>query len=154
MWTKLTGLVPHWVLNAVIGGLAGALNLFLFLGSLDGGFSVTVAIAVAYLLTAATNCYLWIRLLFQNQLYTTKDLLMYATVAGLWGALDLGSTQILWTMSQSASMAKAGSFAMMLFFNFLSRKTHAAKYSPYGPVFWRKRERRRRRTESLGYSFT
>src|SRR6266446_6210503 len=94
-WTKLNALVPRYVINISLGGLGAGVNMVLFLGFLSGGLSLTESTTVAYILTAATNYYLWIRLLFDHKgrPYTRKEVLMYSLVGAVCGVLDLGTTQ-------------------------------------------------------------
>jgi dolichol-phosphate mannosyltransferase len=107
-----------------IGGAAAVANLTAFLALMAMGVSLTPSTALAFLVTAAANYFLCIALLFRHKARWSSptEILVYLAVVLLGGAIDLGTTRLLWTMGHPAWLSKAVASLVGFIFNFIGRR--------------------------------
>jgi glycosyltransferase involved in cell wall biosynthesis len=114
----------QFLVYLVIGGVAAAVNLLLFLALLGVEFGITAAALTAFVIAAAINYLLCIALLFRHRARwrSTIEVTIYALVVAGVAALDVGVTRALITLGISAAVAKALASVAGLSLNFLGRR--------------------------------
>lgn len=114
----------QFMVYTLIGGVAAVVNLLLFLGLLSGGASVEFSAPVSYVVAALVNYLLCILLIFRHraQWSTPMELLAYAFVVAVTGAVDLFITKGMLAVGSSPWFAKSTATVICLVLNFIGRK--------------------------------
>jgi len=114
----------QFLIYVFIGGVAALVNLVMFLAFMASGMSLSVSAPLAFAVAAAANYCLCIALLFRRKARWNSaiEVLVYASVVILAGALDLGITRILYTVGYPAGLSKAVASLVGLVFNFMGRR--------------------------------
>lgn len=107
-----------------IGGAAAGVNLLLFLALLTGGLSGREAAGLAFVVAAALNYYLCIRLLFRHRARWNSgtELLLYCAVVALVGTCDVAATVGLCALGSSPWLAKTTASLLGVVLNFAGRR--------------------------------
>jgi putative flippase GtrA len=120
-----TAPVPIQFLTYLIIGTASAIvNYALFVLMYAGGWSVTMAAPVAFILAACVNYYLSVKLLFRHtaRWNSAVELLMYSALVCLVALLDLGVTQGMISVGTNPGISKLTATAAGLIANFAGRR--------------------------------
>lgn len=114
----------QFLIYVFIGGASALVNLTIFLALMATGLSLTVSTTFAFVVAAAPNYFLCIALLFRHKARwnSATEILVYALVVIVSGALDLGMTRMLWTMGNPAWLSKSIASLVGLPFNFVGRR--------------------------------
>jgi len=123
------------VIYAFIGGAAAVVNLAAFLALTALGLPLATATVLAFVVAAVVNYLLCIAVLFRHRARwnTAGEILVYAGVVVVGGALDLGVTRLLWNAGHSAWASKALASLVGFIFNFLGRRYLVFSNSPARP---------------------
>ena len=118
-----------------IGGTAAIFNLLIFLFLYSNEFRVLYAAPTAFILAAALNYYLSIKLLFRHTVRWSfsTELIMMLTVVGFGALLDYSMTNFLININLTPQMAKITSTGCVLIYNFLMRRYVVFKEKSNGP---------------------
>ena len=120
-----TAPVPIQFLTYLIIGTASAIvNYALFVLMYAGGWSVTLAAPVAFILAACVNYYLSVKLLFRHtaRWNSAVEILMYSALVCLVALLDLGVTQGMISVGTNPGISKLTATAAGLIANFAGRR--------------------------------
>jgi len=118
-----------------IGGIAGLVNLALFLALYSRGIEVVVAAPSAFITAAIVNYLLCILFLFRHKARwnTTFEFLIFIGVVSVVGMIDLYLTKFLLLNGLSAALSKIIATMIGLFLNFLGRRFLVFPESAVGP---------------------
>ncbi|MBK8944247.1 MAG: bifunctional glycosyltransferase family 2/GtrA family protein [Ignavibacteriae bacterium] len=119
----------------LIGGTAALVNLFVFLALFNSNFLIELSAPIAFVLAAAVNYYLSIKLLFRHKAKwnAPTELLMYVLLVIVAGLFDLYLTKFLLNMSFSPGISKLIATGIGFLINFLGRKYIVFPEKPSGP---------------------
>jgi glycosyltransferase involved in cell wall biosynthesis len=108
----------------VIGTAAAIVNYVLFVLMYAGGWSVTMAAPIAFILASGVNYYLSVKLLFRHtaRWNSAVEILMYCALVCLVALLDLGITQGMISVGTNAGISKLTATAAGLIANFAGRR--------------------------------
>ncbi|TWT90880.1 Undecaprenyl-phosphate mannosyltransferase [Pseudobythopirellula maris] len=122
-----------------IGGLCAVVNLLVFLALLRGGAAAGVAAPIAFVVAAAVNYWLCIKLIFRHQARWGRysELAVYAAAVLAVGLVDRATTLALLAAFSPAG-AKLTATAVGLVLNFLARRLVVFPESNRGP--WQPQE--------------
>jgi glycosyltransferase involved in cell wall biosynthesis len=114
----------QFLIYLFIGGTAALVNLGAFLALMAAGVALTVSAPIAFIVAAATNYVLCVKLLFHRKARwnAALEIVVYGAVVVVAGALDLGITSMLHGAGMSAWLAKSIASLVGLVFNFLGRR--------------------------------
>jgi dolichol-phosphate mannosyltransferase len=114
----------QFLVYLLLGATAGAVNLGAFLGFLVAGLSLTLAVALSFVLAAAVNYFLCIAFLFRHKARwnSTIEVMVYISVVAAMGSIDIGTTRLLYKLGEAPWLAKSTSSVVGLFLNFFGRK--------------------------------
>ena len=114
----------QFLLYIVVGGLAGIINLAVFVLIMSKGGVVLMAAPVAFAVAALVNYWLCLALLFRHKTRwgLSGELFFYCLVVGLVGSLDLGVTRSLITVGYAPPIAKVLSSLALCLLNFAGRR--------------------------------
>ena len=127
----------QFMLYLIIGGLAAAVNLSVFLSMFSVGLSVTISAPIAFIIAAFVNYLLCIFILFRHKARwnLTMEVLLYLLVVGIIAILDLGITIFFLTLGFLPAISKIIATGIVLIFNFPGRRHFIFPESSSGP--WR-----------------
>jgi len=130
----------QFLIYLFIGGLAALVNLFLALGFLKGGLSVTVSLLSAFFIAAFLNYGLCILFLFRHKAKwdPVREMLVFIGVVLVIGFIDLYLTKLLLSVGFGMVFAKLAATAIGLVLNFAGRKYLVFPESASGP--WKVQE--------------
>jgi len=108
----------------VIGTAAAIVNYVLFVLMYAGGWSVTMAAPIAFILASGVNYYLSVKLLFRHtaRWNSAVEILMYCALVCLVALLDLGITQGMISVGTNPGISKLTATAAGLIANFAGRR--------------------------------
>jgi dolichol-phosphate mannosyltransferase len=108
----------------VIGAAAAIVNYALFVLMYAGGWNVTVAAPIAFILAAGVNYYLSVKLLFRHtaRWNSAVEILMYCALVFMVALLDLGITQGMISVGTNPGISKLIATAAGLIANFAGRR--------------------------------
>jgi putative flippase GtrA len=108
----------------VIGGFSAIVNQLLFMALDRGGMALMPATATAFLVAAAVNYYLSIKLLFRHKARwkSGMEMLIFLAVVAVVGVFDVYFTKYLVATGMERWAAKAVSTFIGLFLNFGGRR--------------------------------
>ena len=100
------------------------LNLAVFLGLNSAAVDVNLAAPIAFLVAAAVNYALCVRILFRHKARWNRptEVFMYLAVVSGVGFVDLQATKVLLGLGAAAWMAKAAATLLGLVLNFIGRR--------------------------------
>lgn len=127
----------QFLIYLLIGGIAGLVNLGVFLALYDPARDVATAALVAYFVAAAVNYILCIMFLFRHRARwnTIMEIIIYGLVVALAGWLDLVLLRFFMAAHFSAVWAKLLATFGVLIFNFIGRRFFVFPEKASGP--WR-----------------
>ncbi len=137
----------HWaplpvqfLVYVLIGGISAVINLFIFLGLINTGFTVTVAAPTAYIIAAIVNYFLCVFLLFKHKARwsSTTEAILFILVVAFVGVIDLGVTRLFMLFGIYAGVSKLLASGIGLFLNFLGRRFWVFPEPASGP--WKPQE--------------
>ena len=107
-----------------IGATSALANLLIFMLLYSNDIHVNLAAPIAFILAAGVNYWLSTKILFRSKAKwsLSVELLIYALVVILVGAVDLGTTRALLDTGLSAQVSKLLATATSFVLNFLGRK--------------------------------
>ena len=107
-----------------IGGIAGLVNLIMFLGLFNAEVPLDYAAPLAFVFAAGVNYYLSIKLLFRQKVKWSipTEILIYILVVIVIGVIDLKMTKSLLSINFSPALSKMIATGIGLLLNFLGRK--------------------------------
>jgi dolichol-phosphate mannosyltransferase len=116
--------IIQFLFYTLIGGLAGAVNLLLFLSFYKAGVAVAPAALAAFFLSAFVNYYLSIKLLFRRRARWTAptEMVAFLGVVLVVGVVDMFCTVWFVIIGLSPLVAKVLSTAIGLVLNFAGRR--------------------------------
>jgi dolichol-phosphate mannosyltransferase len=108
----------------LIGAAAAIVNYVLFVLMYAGGWSVTMAAPIAFVLASGVNYYLSVKLLFRHtaRWNSAVEILMYCLLVCLVALLDLGITQGMISVGTNPGISKLTATAAGLIANFAGRR--------------------------------
>ena len=114
----------QFLLYTVIGGVAAAVNMVVFLAMMAMDVPLITGALIAFFIAAATNYYLCIWLLFERMVKwsRTTEVLLYLILVALVAAFDVTVTTEMIAAGASAAWAKAAASLAGLVLNFLGRR--------------------------------
>jgi dolichol-phosphate mannosyltransferase len=114
----------QFLVYCVIGGIAAAVNLLVFLVLMAAGAGITVSVVVAFFVAAAVNYGLCVWLLFERYVKwsTTAEACLYLLLICVVAGFDLGVTRGLMAAGVAAVAAKAVASLAGLIVNFVGRR--------------------------------
>jgi len=130
----------QFLVYVLIGGLAAIVNFFIFLGMFSAGWTVTIAAPTAFIIAAIVNYLLCILALFRRKARwkSTTEVLIYMTVVGLVGILDLGITKLFLESGVPPALSKTIATGLGLILNFTGRRFFVFPEPSSGP--WKPQE--------------
>ncbi len=132
----------QFLIYIFIGGFSAVVNLFIFLGLLNTGFTVAIAAPIAYVIAAIVNYFLCIFLLFKHKARWSSitEAILFILVVAFVGVIDLGVTKLFMLFGIYASVSKLLASGIGLFLNFLGRRFWVFPEPARGP--WKPQERK------------
>jgi dolichol-phosphate mannosyltransferase len=114
----------QFLVYCVIGGIAAAVNLAVFLVMTAGGIGVTPAVLTAFFVAAAANYGLSVWLLFERRVKwgTPAEILLYLLLVAVVAFFDLEVTKGMLSAGVAPGWAKATASLAGLVVNFLGRR--------------------------------
>jgi len=114
----------QFLLYLLIGGVAAAANLAVFLALFHNGYGVHAAAPIAFVVAAAVNYFLCVLILFRHnaQWSTPKEALIYVVLVLGVAVLDLFITKALLLAGAGPATAKSIAILCGLALNFAGRK--------------------------------
>ena len=108
----------------VIGGVAGIVNLLLFMGFVSSGVTVNIGAPIAFIIAAMVNYLLCIMILFRHKARwnSAQEMVVYWAVVAAVGIIDLAITKSLISMGVTSVGAKIFATVIGLLFNFIGRR--------------------------------
>jgi putative flippase GtrA len=114
----------QFVFYSFVGGVSALVNLLLFLLLYRAGVEVLPAALTAFVVAAAVNYILSIKLIFRHQARwkTSAELAIFLAVVAVIGLADTYMTKFFLGAGMAAWLAKSLSTALGLVLNFASRR--------------------------------
>jgi len=114
----------QFIAYLLVGGIAAAANLFLFLLLYSSGIAIEIAAPVAFAFAAAVNYLLSIALVFRHKARWNSigEIVLYCVVVIVGGACDIFITKFFFSLGTSITTAKLIASAAVLVLNFLGRR--------------------------------
>ena len=125
----------QFMLYLFIGGVAAVVNLFVFLGLLSTGLSVTVSAPTAFIIAASVNYFLCISILFRHKAKwkSLTEVFFYIMVVCIVAIVDLAITKSLLALGFQAALSKIMATTIGLIFNFIGRRFFVFPEPSSGP---------------------
>lgn len=114
----------QFIMYLLTGGLAAAINLFIFLIMFSGGLSVGVSAPAAFIAAALVNYAMCVFLLFRHRAkrHPATETLIYMLAVGIVCFFDLEITKYMLASGSSPALSKITATGLTLIFNFMGRR--------------------------------
>ena len=114
----------QFILYVIIGGLSAIVNILTFLIFMKMGIALLISVWLAFIISALTNYFLCIALLFKHKAHynTFGEIIAYIITLVIMGSIDYYFTYFLLALSLNNFWAKSLSSLVGVIGNFLFRK--------------------------------